>query len=150
MSLKTKLEKRIKEKELEINSLEVKLKEIRAYIQATQDALRLLPKELSDLKKSDKSDFENNYSARPGSLVDQTVKILNEAGQPMRAIDIVAAMGREKNNKNKQILVGSIGPYVRKKRLFIKTAPNTFGLIEWGQKKEEASTPAPPKDFGLG
>lgn len=139
MVLRAKLEKRIKEKEAEINILELRLREARAYLQATQDALRLLVKTHGEQKA---------IGVRPGSILDQAFNILKEANRPMKIMDLLNALGKEQTHENRQSLVGSVGAYARKGRLFTKTGPNTFGLLEWKRKKIDEENEL-PENFGL-
>lgn len=142
MSLTIKLEKRIRDKEIEIQALEIALKEARAYLQAVRDVLRL------SSKPSEEKNYSNNTNIRAGSILEQVYTILNKAGQPMKIMDILKAMGKNQTTENRQSLVGSINSYARKGKLFTKTGPNTFGLIEWQQKKSDEENKL-PDTFGL-
>lgn len=53
-------------------------------------------------------------------------------------------MGRPLTSQNKISVGGSISNYVRRGEIFIRTAPNTFGLV--GMTPEVADVP--PADFG--
>ncbi len=143
MSLRAKLEKRIKEKESEIRGLEVALMEARAYLQATEDALHLLTK-VSGEKRSIKKGI-----IRSGTILDQAIHILKRANKPMQIMELLTAMGKEQTPENRQALVGSIGAYARKGAVFVKTGPNTFGLLEWEKRGCEENRSEPPENFGL-
>lgn len=141
MSFKSKLEKRLKEKEMEIQALEMALREARAYLQATQDALRLLS------KTSEVSEPSYSVVIRPGTMLEHAFKVLKRVGKPMKAMDLLKAMGKEPTILNRQSLVGSIGAYARKGQIFMRTGLNTFGLIEWKQT-EKFEKNEPPENFG--
>ena len=144
MNLRAKLEQRVRDKQAEIHSLEVALQEARAYLQATRDALRMLPKG-GEEKISPNSDS----SIRTGTMLEHAFKVLKQRGKPMQAMELLKAMKKEQNQQNRQSLVGSIGAYARKGQLFVRTAPNTFGLLEWKQPQKSNSNNNVPDDFGL-
>lgn len=141
MSLRKKFERKVREKEQEIHDLENKLMEARAYLQAMQDAIRLVPVE---------GDGENGESGsevviKPGSAMEAAVNVLRGAGKAIHIMDLLKAMGREPTVENRASVGSSIAAYVRKGVIFTRPAPNTFGLAEWGQPTTEA---VPPDDFG--
>jgi len=136
MNIKVKFEERIKRKEEEIQEYEGKIREARAYLQALQDAMKLLPKE--NTEKSLEA-----YVLRPGSNMSKTYEMLRKAGKPMHINDILNAIGKNTSKKERVSLGGSLANYARKKRIFVKTAPNTFGLNGMEEKEE------PPEDFGI-
>jgi len=144
MNLKLKLEKRIKEKEEEINILETQLIEAHAYLQAMYDTMRLLPKNEEITETVSKG-------VRAGSLIEQAYNALKEAGRPLQVMELLEAMGKEQSKKQRQSLVGSIGGYLRKGQIFQRVAPNTFGLIEWSQQNsaEIFHEKKLPEHFGL-
>ncbi len=135
MNTKRKFEERIKRKEEEIQEYETKIKEARVYVQALQDAIKFLPKE--DSEKSPEA-----YMLRPGSSMSKTYEILQKAGKPMHINDILNGIGKDTSKKERTSLAGSLANYARQKRIFTRTAPNTFGLIS--NEAEE-----PPEDFGI-
>lgn len=136
MNTKRKFEERIKRKEEEIQEYELKIKEAKIYIQALQDAIKFLPKE--NMEKSPEA-----YILRPGSNMSKTYEILQKTGKPMHINDILSAIGKNTSKKERVSLAGSIANYARKKRIFVKTGPNTFGLYGMEEKEE------PPEDFGI-
>ncbi|MGA9111141.1 MAG: hypothetical protein ACLPSL_07175 [Smithella sp.] len=136
MGLKAKFEERIKRKETEIAEFEAKIREARAYLQALQDSLKLLPKE---------SSTESLYAEtlRPGSNVYKTYEYLKKVGRPVHLNEILKALGKGTDKNEKVNLAGTLGAYVRKNQIFVRTAPNTFGLIDSNKIDE------PPDDFGV-
>jgi len=135
MNLRQRFEERIKKKEQEIKELEAKIHEARVYIQAFQDSIKLLPKDQSD-----------NATAqdllRPGSTNAKVYGFLKATGTPMHVGAILEAIGKVNNKANRVSLSGALGAYVRRKEIFTRPAPNTFGLIEMESNE-------PPDDFGL-
>lgn len=138
MSAREKLEQRIEEKEVEIEAYETKAREARIYIQALQEALRLLPKDV----------LEGNLDAtlRSGTNIDKARETLRAKGEPMHVADLLKALGKPDDNVNRAALSGSISAYVRKGQIFTRPAPNTFGLMEFvpGPTRPKG----PPPNFG--
>jgi len=136
VSLTRKLEDRVRRKEQEIKELESKISEAKAYMQALVDTIKLLPK-----------DKQGSVSAgdklRPGSSVFKTWEFLKRSGKPIHIDNILIAIGKTTNKKDKVALAGSLGWYVRRQEIFTRPEPNTFGLINI-EKSEE-----PPENFGL-
>jgi hypothetical protein len=118
--MREKIEERIQRKEQEIRSLEIQIGEARAYQQAMQDTLRLIPKEASAT--------DPETILKPGSAIAKTVAILKRHGKPMHIGDILRGLGKQDNKKNRVSLAGSLGWYVRKQEIFTRPLPNTFGL----------------------
>lgn len=140
MSLRQKLERKLKEKQQEIQELEDALHAARAYVQAMQDTLKIVQKE-GDVGTIE-SDVEDQVVLKAGSSVEAAVKVLRENGSAMQIMDLLKAMGREQTPENRASLVSSLASYVRRGTIFTRPAPNTYGLVEWG-------TEGPPDDFGV-
>lgn len=130
MSSRSKIEERIKRKEAEVVELDGKIREARAYIQAMQDVLKMLPRD---------EDTPADTILREGSGVAKARDAILEAGRPLHISKILAALGREMNNKNRANLSGSISAYVRRDEIFTRPAPNTFGLVEQGDTENAES-----------
>ena len=108
-----------------------------SYIQALQDTLKTLPRDISEARSAEQV-------LRPGSGVAQARDVLRRAGKPMHITEILRAMGRDLDKESRLSLGGSISNYVRRGEIFVRTAPNTFGLS--GMKSD--SPDEPPPDFG--
>ena len=141
MSLRRKFERKIREKEQEIHDLENKLMEARAYMQAMQDAIRLVPVE----GDGENGEIASERVIKAGSAMEVAMKALRKAGKALHIMDLLKAMGREPTVENRASVGSSIAAYVRKGEIFTRPAPNTFGLAEWGQPTAES---VPPDDFG--
>jgi len=138
MTSRRKIEIRIRKKEEEIQSLELKIRETRSYVQALQDVMKILPRD---------KDVDAKTLLRSGSAVAQAREVILEAGNPLHISTIIQSLGRVDNRKSRTAIAGSISAYVRKGEIFTRTAPNTYGLVEFpsvGQPKEDE----PPEDFG--
>lgn len=141
MAIRKKLEDRIRRKEQEITRLEKELTEARAYIQGLQDSLKMLPKE--------NGAEESGTTIRPGSLVGRARDALRERGKSMHVNELLDALGVDRKRRNS--LAGQLAAYARRGETFVRTAPNTYGLLEWGVEAEngpETVAETPPSDFG--
>lgn len=125
MQIQRELERRIDKKQQEIDGLRQQLNTAEAYLSALQDTLKLLPKE-----------GDREATLRPGTDLAKARDFIKAQGRPQHVTDILKGIGREVNKSNKISLSGSLGSYVRKGSIFTKPAPNTFGLIDFGNGSE--------------
>lgn len=142
MSLRRKFERKIRDKDQEIQHLERSLIEAKAYLQAMQDAIRLIPAEGS----AENGEASSEMVVRPGSAMEAAVKALRDSGSPMHIMDLLKAMGKEPSPENRSSVGSQLAAYVRKGFLITRPAPNTFGLSEWGSTSDTDG--GPPDDFG--
>ncbi len=144
MGARESLQKLIDRKSVEIDRLEGQLRDARVYIQAVQDSFKLLPRE------------ENGEAAskelRPGSALAQVQEFLKREGAPQHISTILEFLGKPLDKQSRVSLSGSLGGYARDHRIFTKTGPNTFGLIEFdsktNQEDQQPELPGLPDDFG--
>ncbi|MEO7861933.1 MAG: hypothetical protein ABIU05_16160, partial [Nitrospirales bacterium] len=66
---------------------------------------------------------------------------LHAAGKPMHITDILKAIGLTTTSKNRISVGGTLARYARNNQIFLKTAPNTFSLVDGRED--------PPEDFGI-
>lgn len=123
MGLRNELERKIEKKRQEIKELEFKIREAQAYISAHQETLKMLSREGSGLLA------ERNL--RVGSSIAKARDAIKKAGKPLHIADLLKALGRPNDKKNRLSLSGSLAHYVRKGEIFSRPAPNTFGLTEF-------------------
>jgi hypothetical protein len=143
MTNRRRLEEKISKKEQEIQELEVKLREARAYIQALQDVMKMMPRE---------SESPMSESAiREGSYVYGAREAIAKAGRPLHIVELLKATGRPNDRKNRTGMSGSLAAYVRRGEVFTRPKPNTFGLIESTPAKPSPAShrSSPPDDFGF-
>ena len=135
------IQDKIKKKEQEIQTLEDKLKTARVYLQALQDISKALSKEPNSQAES---------ILREGSAVAQARDLILKKGHPVHINDILDGLGRELTRESRASLTSSIAAYVRRREIFTRSAPNTFGLLELGhQTSNDSDLPSePPDDFG--
>lgn len=131
--------KRIERKQQEAREFELKIREANAYIQGLQDTLRLLPK--------DSDELQQEVVLRVGSDLSKAREAILKAKHPLHITDIVKAIGKPNDKRNRLALAGGIARYARKGQIFVKAGPNTFGLAELQQAKNQVLA-EPPDDFG--
>jgi hypothetical protein len=142
MNLAKELDKKIEKKVEEVAELTQKLGEAKAYLQALQDTRRMLPREGEA--------SETTPTLRPGSDIFKVREILQKEGQPLHVDELVRRLGKPVTKATKVSLSGSLGTYVRGNKIFTKTGPNTFGLVEFGVAMEDTiDEDAIPADFGV-
>lgn len=97
-----------------------------------QEAAKMLVKDgIQPIKRTPKEQF------RQGSDVEKAYNALVDAGKALYVDDIVKALGKE-INKDTRVSIGSqIQAYARRGHVFVKTAPNTFGLLEYPAQAAE-------------
>lgn len=128
MNFKRDVERKIERKQAEIRDWEMKIREANAYIQGLQEALKIHPREAA----------ESSRALRPGTSVDKAYRAIKMAGKPLQINEILRAIGRTADKKNRLSLSGSLAHYVRAEEIFTRPAPNTFGLFELEEGEEAA------------
>ncbi len=147
MGIKENFQKLKTKKESEIRELELRIREAQAYVQALDDSMKLLPRETAI--------ETDNATLRPDSFLAKAREAIRAAGKPMPIADLLKALGKQPDKKNRVSLAGTLSSYARKGKVFRKTAPNTFGLIDLepsspnpnGKDTKEEGEDIPP-DFG--
>lgn len=134
--MRSHLTKQIEKKQAEIQRLEddvreaeTKLREARAYVQALNDVLKTIPKEEKDANATTLPAAVREL--RHGSDVAKARDALLKAGAPLHISELLPAIGKPVNKQSRVSLSGSLGAYARDQIIFTRTAPNTFGLIEF-------------------
>ena len=126
MALKDELSRRVGKKRQEIAALEQQIMTARAYLQAMDEALRL-----AERTNSPTATRRRASGLRNGSMPANAYPVLKQAGHPMYLIALLDAMKVPQTAKNKRTLASSLSAYARKKDVFTRPRPNTFGLIEF-------------------
>lgn len=140
MGLRGNFQRMIEKKQQEIRTLEIQLREANAYVQALMDSMKLLPRE-------EAASAEPEHTLREGSTLARTRDLLRHRGQPLRISEILKLLGHPQDKKHRVSLAGTLSGYARRGRVFTKTAPNTFGLQEFGVTETEGE-PELPSEFG--
>jgi hypothetical protein len=142
MGIRENFQKLIDKKQQEITQLELQAREARAYIQALQDSMKFLPREGSPIISSE-------HSLRPDSALARAREAIKTAGTALPIAEILKAIGKPQDKKNRVSLAGTLSSYVRAGKVFTKTAPNTFGLLEFGSAQPDIGEADDlPEEFG--
>lgn len=141
MGLREDIQRKIDKKQQELAerdiAFQIEKASAAAYIQAMQDMLKSLPRDFTDAKTA-------QQVLRPGSAMARVKEAIEAAGKPLHILEILRAIGRPPSKENRTSIGGSISNYARRGEIFVRTAPNTFGLL--GMEGAKASEP--PDDFG--
>lgn len=119
----------------------MEIQKARSYIQALQDSMRFLPKN---------NGGQEDAALRPGTALAQARDVLQKAGKPMHISELLKALGKAGDKKNRLSLSGSLSSYVRNGQIFTRPAPNTFGLMEQAKNNSDVydDDVEIPEDFG--
>jgi len=83
------------------------------------------------------------------SSVGRARAILRKVGEPLHLDDIFSRINKGRKKVKRSTLVGNLSRYVKMGVVFSRTAPNTFGLLEWqkvaGEKETPKRTPVRPE-----
>jgi hypothetical protein len=145
MGIRENLQKLTDKKQAEIGELELQIREGKAYIQAMQDSMKLLPRDGAAAIE---------HTLRPGSGLAKARDAIRTAGGPLPIADILKAIGKPQDKKHRVSLAGTLSGYARDGKIFEKTAPNTFGLLEMrkspftGDNAAQITDDDIPEDFG--
>jgi hypothetical protein len=138
MDLRKKLEKDISKQQQKIAELQTQIMAEEGYLRAQMDMLKMFPKE---------GEKSPEVSLRPGSDPARVRDMLAESGKPMHISEVLQNLGKPVTNEAKAALVGTLGLYVRRREIFTRPAPNTFGLITFNSEQQvEATDPDQPSD----
>lgn len=109
-----------------LDSIEVELTPLRARVnqlEADRSAIkRLLWSESGGALGTEPG------SLRPGTEIEKVRNAILEAGNPLHIDEIMDRIGVP--CEHKLSIVSSIAKYVKRQKIFTRTAPNTFGLLE--------------------
>jgi hypothetical protein len=147
MDVREGIERKLEAKRKELADLELKVREQYSYIRALEDTLRMMDGE-------DDGSGEAR-TIRTGSDVGRSQEALRVAGKALHISDLLKAMGKTDDKRNRVSLAGTLAGYVRRNHVFTRPGPNTFGLIEFSGKDDarppisESVDGEPPEDFGV-
>lgn len=140
MALRDELVRRISRKLQEVAALEQQQSALaqqigiaKAYAQAMEEALRMAERDAV-------APITTGKSLRRGSGPGKAQKALRQAGQPLHITRLLVEMGLPVNRKTRSTLSSALATYARKGEVFTRTAPNTFGLIEFGPVPDAAAS----------
>jgi len=127
-SIRKKLEDKARRERQSAEEAEGRIHEAEALISAYEDTLKLFAKEADD---------QSAPELRPGSELFRVREYIQQLGKPADMADLLKHLGKIDNAETRNSLRGSIGRYARTGSIFVKTAPNQFGLISLGHKQSD-------------
>jgi len=131
-SVSRRLQEKVKKEQSSVGHIEAAIVDAKGRVSAFEEALRLFPKEGEETE------------LRAGTQLAQVRDILRTHGKAMALTEILKAIGSEGNESKRNSLRGSLAGYARDGRVFTKEpAPDTFGLIEFGNGGKSVETSAP-------
>lgn len=135
--MRSDLEKRIKKKGSEIREINTKITELEsqrlaceAVINELESIIRLLPKD--DLS------VQIVKQLRFGTDVYKAREALELARKPLYIKELIEKIGEQPTRNRRSSLSSQLSAYANKNEIFVKTAPNTFGLIDYGPEPVSA------------
>ena len=143
MGIREDILKRIERKQVELNAAELEWEKRKsgaeAYIQALLETIKALPREASDVSPE--------RILRPGGALAKVRDLILSQRKPQHVDEILRTLSKPNDKKSRASITSAIGSYVRRKEIFVRTAPNTFGLIELGHAQDREED-LPPAGFG--
>lgn len=130
--LRKKLEDKIRKERQAADEYANFVSDMEGRVSAFEETLKLIEKESEDSGTPD---------LRPNSDVFRIREAIRLLGTPMTLAQILAALGKDDTPENKNSIRGSVGRYARERKIFVQTAPNTFGLLELSHKPQEEEAP---------
>jgi hypothetical protein len=147
MGARESLQKLADKKQQEIEDLEAELERAKIYLQAILDSMKVLPRE-----QNSNGNSGAQPTLRPGTGLAKAREAILAAGRPLHISELLLALGKPADKQTRVSLSGSIAWYVRKNQVFTRPSPNTFGLIEMGDKNQVSPSgevsPDLPDTFG--
>jgi len=127
----------IKEKQAAIARLQAELDEARALLSGVHTGgrarVRFIPS--GNATRTRKAKGSPVLPYKPGSSVGRAAKVLRTEGKPLHVDELLPRVQRRGHEVKKTTLVGNLSRYVNAGVVFNRPAPNTFGLLEWQEKK---------------
>jgi hypothetical protein len=137
MGYREELQRRIDQQQQKVWQLQADARDANTYLQGLVDAMKLLPKEPNPNKE---------IRLRDGSAIAEARKAILAQKRPMHISEIMPAIGGKESDQPS--VSSGISAYVRKGEIFVRTAPNTFGLIELGHHNPPEELVAAKQNHG--
>lgn len=131
MTKNMKVKRDIERRRKEIDALEADIKRLSAELEMKRVYLEAVINTAKQFDDTPEEVSSKEIIMRSGSELSKVREILSNHGKPLYITDILIALGKEPTPKNKVSLAGSLSAYVRDRKVFVKSGPNTFGLIEY-------------------
>lgn len=125
--VRKKLEDKIRKERQAVEDHKATLAEAMARLSGYKDAIKLLDKD---------SDNNSEPELRHGSELHKIRDAMMAMGIPLTLSQMLEVLGEQDNPLKRNSVRGSVGRYARDGKIFVQTAPNTFGLLELGHKPQ--------------
>lgn len=133
------LEKRIKRKQAEKERIEKNILDLRKDLATIDAVLAELESLTRMLPKVNGEETPNGSPARDirfGTEVYHAREELQKAGKALYVGEILKRQGKDDSKGPRSSLASQLGTYAREGRIFTKEGPNTFGLLDYGERIE--------------
>jgi hypothetical protein len=141
MGIREDLVRKIERKRAEIAELETTTRLAREYLQALEDTLKMIPRDLTN-------GADSVTVLRAGSALAKAREAIRKVGRPMHITELLEAIGKGTSRNERAGLSGTLAAYVRRGEIFTRPAPNTFGLTELKSGDGGDVSLVPPSGFG--
>lgn len=131
-SARRQLEKKIDAQRRDVEELRQKVTMAESYLRGLEEGLKFLPEESKAAQITRES-----LSLRHGTDLAKAREAIVRVGKPLHINELLSAIGKEVNKKNRISLGGNIASYVRDGKVFTRVAPATFGLLEMNKIADE-------------
>jgi len=133
MGVREQIQKAIDKKRAEIAEIDRQRLAAEHHIRGLEEALKAVPRDAAT---------NGEVTLREGSAPALVREFLTLAKRPAHITELVAALGKEPSHDNRVSLASTLSTYARQGKVFVKTKPNTFGLIGMEEKsREEKASP---------
>lgn len=123
-----KFEDKIRKERQTMDEERAALAEAMARLSGYKEAMKLLEKDAEE---------GGEPELRSGSELYRIRDAIRLMGQPLSLAQMLECLGEQDNPAKRNSVRGSVGRYARDGKIFVQTAPNTFGLLELGHKPQE-------------
>ena len=124
--VRKRVEDKLKKERQMAAGAQEELLEVEALLSAYEEAVRLFEK-----------DEDAAPELRAGSELHRVRSYMLERRTPVGLGELLAHLGKADTAETRNSLRGSLSRYARTGSIFVKTAPNTFGLVELGHNPED-------------
>ena len=124
------LERMVKRKREEILTLERTLAEEKKFLQGVEASLKCITKTSTGAV----------IKVREGSDIAKAQAALRAAKTPLHIIEILKYIDKEPTKSNRASLGGSLGSYASSGKIFKKTGPNVYSLLEFDNESESTES----------
>ena len=130
--MRNELEKRIRKQQTELESIDRDI----AELETRKRTCKAILNELDSLLRVAPKNGDNAQAIERQLRVDtdpfRAQETLRRFRMPMHIKELLDCMGGDAGRNRRSSLASQLGAYARKGEIFVKTAPNVFGLIDYG------------------